>query len=472
MDSSIERCLSNIYADLTIDRDEAADLDDFLKNLNPPPDKLFKLRSTAFRMACKLLSEDKKNNISLLRTVNYVVHAIENNFMRPRPVSHTVPLDEGEVMDFFDSVYDELSVDAEESKSLSTFFKVTHTPAPQDLNKMRSLAFKSAVSRLSDDDATNIKLLRCINAVVHAFEISCYKPKPFNLRLEKTVDLNMNLEGAVQHLWDLDVNRLTPNDDYTINVGRGKKPYWKDDSADMPLFSSVDRAVWKRPTYAAFLALLDNYIAETGVAENVSNVERREISKFLDRIMETGPMQFCHKYCHAKAPNRVPADRAGFIRLLKEIWFALYRRARHGRNDSSGFEHVFIGEVKNGDVSGFHNWVQFYLEEQKKTLDYRGYIKPRGRSARQDANDHLLTMQFRWSGVEKFVGTSFIGCSPEFEMALYTTCFLVGEEENKVELDTGADIFGIVIKCYTMRGRHIGTTFPEVTSHFEDDDSD
>lgn len=102
-------------------------------------------------------------------------------------------------------------------------------------------------------------------------------------------------------------------------------------------------------------------------------------------------------------------------------------------------------------------------------MDYRGYIKPRGSGqARQDDNDYLLTLQFSWKGIEKFVGTCFIGVSPEFEMALYTMCFLVGSQENMVELDTGTDIFEVMIKCYSMARGKIGTTFPEVSSHYEE----
>lgn len=36
--------------------------------------------------------------------------------------------------------------------------------------------------------------------------------------------------------------------------------------------------------------------------------------------------------------------------LLHQTWFALYSRG-HGADDSSGFEHVFVGEIKSGEVT-------------------------------------------------------------------------------------------------------------------------
>lgn len=117
-------------------------------------------------------------------------------------------------------------------------------------------------------------------------------------------------------------------------------------------------------------------------------------------------------------------------------------------------------------ISGFHNWIRIYLEEKAGNLDYRGYIKPRScNEAPTNDDDQLLTIQFHWRGVEKSVGSSFIGTSPEFEFALYTMCFLVGQEENKITLSTGNDTFELMIKCYRMSGDKVGTSFPEILSH-------
>lgn len=46
-----------------------------------------------------------------------------------------------------------------------------------------------------------------------------------------------------------------------------------------------------------------------------------------------------------------------------------------------------------------------------------------------------MTIQFAWGGVLKNVSTSLIGVTPEFEIALYTLCFLAGEEENHVQVN-------------------------------------
>ena len=58
------------------------------------------------------------------------------------------------------------------------------------------------------------------------------------------------------------------------------------------------------------------------------------------------------------------------------ILHQLYRRSRETRVcDSSGFEHVFVGETRGDkEVIGFHNWIQFYMQEKADHVDYQGYI--------------------------------------------------------------------------------------------------
>ena len=84
--------------------------------------------------------------------------------------------------------------------------------------------------------------------------------------------------------------------------------------------------MWERPTYAAFRALLDNYSAETGNEEVVTNSERSEVSNFLQAILETETMKFCMEYCHAKDPDRVSDDPADFERLLRKVGTAVLLR--------------------------------------------------------------------------------------------------------------------------------------------------
>ncbi|XP_060207489.1 uncharacterized protein LOC132635215 [Lycium barbarum] len=277
----------------------------------------------------------------------------------------------------------------------------------------------------------------------------------YGVELEPSEEEVSDLSKACNKLWELDFNRLVPGKDYQIDCGEGKKVYQKDDMAEGCLFSWLSDDVFNKPNYSRFCSLLDNYNPHQGCKENVTPEEKREQTAFIEEISRTAPIQYLHKYLSLKGV--VSGDYEEFKRMMTHLWFDLYSRGGSSAS-SSAFEHVFVGEIKERgekSVSGFHNWLQFYLEEAKGNVDYQGYIFPRRRGEIPDSETQLLTIQFEWNGVLKSVSSSLIGVSPEFEVAIYTLCYFVGGEENHVEIGP----YPVNIKCYRL-GDNIGSAFP------------
>lgn len=277
-----------------------------------------------------------------------------------------------------------------------------------------------------------------------------------DIDIEPTEKELSDLSKACNKLWELDLNRLVPGKDYEIDCGEGKKPWQEGDMAQNSLFCWVSEDVFRRPTYARFCDLLDNYNPNQRSSEVVTSEEKHEEMAFVEEISRTAPIKYLHKYLVAK--GLVPYHYEGFKKKMKSLWFELFDRS--GTYDcSSGFEHVFVGEVKQRqtkEVSGFHNWIAFYIEEAKGRIDYRGYIFPRRRGQIPASETQLLTIQFAWSGVLKSLSSTLIGVSPEFEIALYTLCFYAGEEDNHIELGP----YNVNLKCYRLEGDKIGSAFP------------
>lgn len=259
------------------------------------------------------------------------------------------------------------------------------------------------------------------------------------------------LNNWCEQLWESDVNRLVPDKDYDLDLqGRTRFSYDGPDNAADPLFSFVTKEALEKPTYKAFIALLDNYETATGVAETVTETEYKENWRFINLVYSTKCMELCYKYLKFKGVVKVsPAE---FKKEFYDMWFKMYRRTRGMRQmDSSGFEHVFVGETRGDkEVIGFHNWIQFYLQEKIGKVDYKGFMA-------SDRNPHLLTVQFSWKGEVKPKGGIFIGVSPEFEIALYTVCYMLGKNSYKISL--GGE--KVVIKCHQTAGK-IGTCYPQM----------
>ena len=94
-----------------------------------------------------------------------------------------------------------------------------------------------------------------------------------------------------------------------------------------------------------------------------------------------------HAFEKAQEHNFIGENYDDWKRMLYAIWFKMYARSRDterkGIEDSSAFEHTFVGETKISGPIGFHNWIRFYLLEKAGELNYKGYVRRAERSAMQ-----------------------------------------------------------------------------------------
>nr|XP_054772556.1 uridylate-specific endoribonuclease-like isoform X3 [Lytechinus pictus] len=262
-------------------------------------------------------------------------------------------------------------------------------------------------------------------------------PKPIN---------QSEITQLAERLWTLDVNRLTTND-YVINK-QASVPDGNDvDQSADPFFTSLNESALSSRTYQAFIALMDNYISETRQEEVYTLEELEEIEEFLDAVFESDVMTATTDFFIDKGQF---IDETDYREWAKMVWFGNYSRKESDPFfDSSGFEHVFMGETKSSSVSGFHNWLRFYFQEKEDQLDYYGYV-------RENFPDQM-GLNFVWKSAVKELGSVIIGSSPEFEFAMFSLCFRIkGGSQCEFTLDGSPS----KIQTYTIRDPgYIGSAY-------------
>ena len=118
------------------------------------------------------------------------------------------------------------------------------------------------------------------------------------------------------------------------------------------LFAEVHIPAHKRRTYDLCKALFDNYRLDQSRPENNRPEEAREILALLEAIADSAPMAAAREHLEGRNGGRYAHDE--WQELIYDVWF---RQFADGRNrDLSGFEHVAVGEQKNGKVNGHHFW--------------------------------------------------------------------------------------------------------------------
>jgi len=223
---------------------------------------------------------------------------------------------------------------------------------------------------------------------------------------------NDELYALAAELHGLDVNGC-PNCE--INLQGRTTSGNQADLAPQPLFTSVPDDTWTKPTVAAMLTLYDNYVPEVGTNEDHNAQEQEEEEAFLTAIFATDVTIRAHQFLASK--GLIGADINELKEYYRTIWFGLYSRAS-GSVGSSGFEHVYLGELKNG-ISGFHSWHRYYKEELAGKMNYLGYI-----NIVEFGTGTLIEMPMKWNNIYKSISSIAVGGSPEVELALATVCFM------------------------------------------------
>ena len=215
------------------------------------------------------------------------------------------------------------------------------------------------------------------------------------------------------------------------------------DLARKPLFYRVNEdKLYNISTFVSLVELFDNYQFDNQRSEIITKLEKAEIDNFISAILPTKPIAVARDYINNHL--NLSINRAEFELQLRKIWFDLYTNyfGDISVKDSSGFEHIFIGEGKykidrhprkiSGEISGYHSWIKFYLDEKEQKVDYLGHSYDLQGNIGVE-NPYVVAVQMLWQNIAsennpaielfKKRGCFFVGTSPECDMAMGTVAF-------------------------------------------------
>lgn len=183
-------------------------------------------------------------------------------------------------------------------------------------------------------------------------------------------------------------------------------PYDNDKSVD-PLFNLFDditctnKNIFK--TMKDFLSIYSYFIIETGYNECITDFKLDVFKNFIYSILNSHLIII--GYNNYFADKYKPKE---FVKYFIKIFFSTHNR--HSNNDTSLFEHYFVGElnIKSNNFVGLHYWLSFFYLESRGKLNYYGYTKK---------GKNIINAKFNYMNILKI--TSFMYPTfPEFEMLM------------------------------------------------------
>ncbi|NWU44661.1 ENDUA protein, partial [Hylia prasina] len=209
------------------------------------------------------------------------------------------------------------------------------------------------------------------------------------------------------------------------------------------LFSYVSPALLARPTFSRLLALLDNFEPRTGRDETETAEERREQEEFLDAVLDTPVLQLLERFILSKGgaalsprcPHAVPtlSPRCSPCpQCLPTVAPARCPCAAAGTGTHPGCPAVCpLRGTPCDPAMSPPQWTGF---------------------------PDVLSLQFRWDGHSKPRGSLLVGSSPEFDLALFTLCFLA-RPDRQCRVSLGGE--AATIQTYTWdKQRLVASAYP------------
>lgn len=236
----------------------------------------------------------------------------------------------------------------------------------------------------------------------------------------------------------------------------------------LKLFTKVIIPESKKKSYELCKKLFDNYTLSQTLPEIQTQEETEEIQALLEYIVDSKPMKVARAYMESQTGREFSSAR--WYKILMDIWFTQFTQT--SGKDLSAFEHVVVGEQKQGKVSGYHFWYKYYLDDSNALLNSDD-IEYLGLKGSNQAENRLVpevsTLSYKWDAFDydreeyrplyKKIGGFFNGCSVEGLMALGTVRFL-GEGRAPKEATINNALYNMKV-FRSSNGKHMRTFYPE-----------
>ena len=247
----------------------------------------------------------------------------------------------------------------------------------------------------------------------------------------------------------------------------------KDAGKDHKLIVEVVIPAEKEESYRRVATLFNNYTLDQTKPEINKPEEAKEVQEFIEAVYKSPPMQVARDYVSQQYQQRGVKDEEltdnEWWAILERVWFEQFDDGAN--TDLSGFEHVLVGEQKQGKVQGYHFWYKYYLDEnfvfEGEMSDSIDFLSWQGNPG--DKTPDVVTLSYKWRAFDyetkkfrtltKPIGGFWVGPSAEGLLAIGTVRFL-----NDVFAPKKAEINKVLYNLSLYRSpndRNLRTFYPE-----------